>query len=367
MSYEGGEYMYPKLVIDLEKLDFNIRFLVNKMKQSNLSITAITKLYGADPRIISFFESCSEIEYFGDSRIRNLMTYQESSKKKILIRIPMHSEVENVVKYADISFNSEISTVRLLNEEAQRQGKVHQILIMVDLGDLREGFFYEDDWICAIAEITKMSHVEIIGIGVNLMCYGGIIPDEINLGKLATYSETVAKKFNLELEMISGGNSSSLYLLDNDDVSTFPIGITNLRIGDAFFTGESSLGTKFPEMHNDVFTLRAEIIELKEKPSYPIGRIDVDAFGKVPKFEDKGIRLKGILAVGRQDIAFDSLYPDDAKLEIIGASSDHLIIDFTESDVAYKVGDIVKFRLHYGAVLQAFTSKYVVKEYIEMT
>jgi len=359
--------MYPKLIINLEKLNTNIKFLTEKMKNHNLSITAITKLYGADPQILSVFESYPEIEYFGDSRIKNLMAYPVSRRKKILIRIPMHSEVVDVVKYADISFNSEISTIRLLNEEAERQSKNHQILLMIDLGDLREGFFNEDDWMRAIAEITQMSNIKIMGLGVNLMCYGGIIPDEINLGKLVSCYGRVAKAFDLKLEMISGGNSSSLYLLDDNTLSTIPPGITNLRIGDAFFTGESSLGTKFSGMNNDVFTLYAEIIELKEKPSYPIGRIDVDAFGKVPEFEDKGDRLKGILAVGRQDIVFDGLYPDDDALEIIGASSDHLIMDFTESEVNYQVGDIVKFRLHYGAVLQAFTSKYVTKEYVKIT
>ena len=99
--------------------------------------------------------------------------------------------------------------------------------------------------------------------------------------------------------MISGGNSSSLYLLSNDSVSTLPHGITNLRIGDAFFTGESSLGTKFSAMYGNVFRMHAQIIELKEKPSYPIGKIDVNAFGNVPTFVDKGKRVKGILAIGR--------------------------------------------------------------------
>ena len=358
--------MYPKLLIDLEKLNHNAGLLTNKMKKHNLSITAITKLYQADHRIIDLFEKIPEIEYFGDSRIKNLKKYQFSKKKKILIRIPMHSEVSDVIKYSDISFNSEISTIKLLNQEASRQGKIHQILIMIDLGDLREGFFDEQDWMHAIAEVTKMTHIELIGLGVNLMCYGGIVPDEENLGKLVACCETVEAAFNLKLKMISGGNSSSLYLLEKASSATLPPGITNLRIGDAFATGESSLGTKIPEMYNDVFTMQAEIIELKEKPSYPIGQIDIDAFGKVPTFEDKGVRLKGILAIGRQDIAFDGLFPDDTKLEILGASSDHLIVDFTESDMTYKVGDIVKFRLHYGAVLQAFTSQYVTKEYIEI-
>ena len=357
--------MYPKLVVNTEKLKSNIRFLTDSMTAHNLSITAVTKVHSANPEIIKVFEEFTEIEYFGDSRIKNLMTYQHSEKKKILIRIPMHSEVEAVIKYADISFNSEISTVRLLNEAAKKVDKIHQILLMIDLGDLREGFFTEIDLMTAISEIIEMDNIDLVGLGVNLTCYGAVIADEENLGELVAYHEKIKEKFNIELPMISGGNSSSLYLLDDKEL-TLPKGITNLRVGDAFFSGEeTSRGTKFPEMFDDVFVLHAEVVELKEKPSYPIGNRGVDAFGQIPTFEDKGNRMRGILAVGRQDIAFDGLKPVDSALSIMGASSDHLIVDFTDSDKTYQVGDIVEFKLHYGAMLAAFTSKYVTKEYIE--
>ena len=358
--------MYPKLVVNLKKLESNIRFLTDLMKAHDLSITAVTKVHSANPEVVKIFEKFPEIEYFGDSRIKNLMTYQHSKKKKILIRIPMHSEVEAVVKYANISFNSEISTIRLLNNAAKQANKIHQILLMVDLGDLREGFFAEAELMTAVGEILDMENIELFGLGVNLTCYGAVIADEENLGELIAYHEKIKTQFNIELPMISGGNSSSLYLLDDDNL-TLPKGITNLRVGDAFFSGEeTSRGTKYPEMFDDVFVLQAEIVELKEKPSYPIGNRGVDAFGQIPTFEDKGNRIRGILAVGRQDTVFDGLKPFDDGLSIVGASSDHLIVDFTDSEQLYQVGDIVEFKLHYGAMLATFTSKYVTKEYVRL-
>ena len=357
--------MYPKLVVNLEKLKTNIRFLTDNMTAHNLSITAVTKVHSANPEVVKVFEKFPEIEYFGDSRIKNLMTYQHSNKKKILIRIPMHSEVDAVIKYADISFNSEISTIKLLNQAAKKVGKIHQILLMVDLGDLREGFFDGADLMFAVSEIMEMENVKLFGLGVNLTCYGAVIADEKNLGELIAYHEKIKAQFNIELPMISGGNSSSLYLLD-DEKLTLPKGITNLRIGDAFFSGEeTSRGTKYPEMFDDVFVLQAEIVELKKKPSFPIGNRGVDAFGQIPTFEDKGIRLRGILAVGRQDTVFDGLKPFDDRLSIVGASSDHLIVDFTDSEQSYHVGDIVDFKLSYGAMLATFTSKYITKEYVD--
>jgi len=354
--------MYPKLVIDLNKLNHNIKFLIDLMVKNNLSLTAVTKLFGADEMIVKLFESYEKIEYFADSRITNLKKVHHSKKEKILLRLPMHSEIADVITYADISFNSELSTIKLLNKEAARCGKVHKILLMFDVGDLREGFFEEADLMNAVAKITTLDNIKIIGIGTNLMCYGGIVPDEVNLTRLVEISNRIKETFNLELEMISGANSSALYLLNK----TIPSGINNLRIGDAFFTGETSYGFKFPNTYDDIFTLQVEIIELKKKPSYPIGHIGIDAFGKVPSFTDKGERLKAILAVGRQDTESDGLIPVDKDIEILGASSDHLIIDVTDSENEYNVGDILKFKLHYSAVLKAFTSNYVTREYIEI-
>jgi len=358
--------MNPKVVVNLEQLESNVRFLTDKMKQNNLSITAVTKVHNADPQVIKVFEQFPEIEYFGDSRIENLISFCTSSKKKVLIRIPMHSEVGDVVQYADISFNSELSTIKLLDQEAKKQGKMHQVLLMVDLGDLREGFFEEQELMEVVAEVVKMEHIELAGLGVNLTCYGAIIPDEENLGRLIDYKNTIEERFGLKLPMISGGNSSSLYLLDREDVS-LPEGITNLRVGEAYLlAGETAFSTPYEEMFQDVFTLRAEIVELKVKPSFPIGTIGVDAFGQSPVFEDQGKRLRGVLGIGRQDIpALDSITPCDDKLEIMGASSDHLIVDFTDTDQAYKVGDEIVFKLDYGSLLASFTSKYVKKEYLK--
>ena len=356
--------MNPQVVIDLKKLESNFRFLTDKMKEKNLSITAVTKVHSADAEIVALFETFPEIEYFGDSRIKNLMKYRNSNKKKILIRTPMHGEVEAVIKYTDISFNSEISTIRMLNEEAKKQRKIHQILIMVDLGDLREGFFLEEDLMEAIREVVDMDHIELIGIGTNLTCYGAVIPDEENLGHLVAYSEMIRLKFKFDLPMISGGNSSSLYLLD-DEKQGLPNGITNLRIGETFYLGgETAYGKKYSEMFDDAVVIQAEIVELKEKPSFPIGNRGVDAFGQMPTFEDKGNRLKGILALGRQDVVVDGLTPLDTELEIVGASSDHLIVDFTNCEKIYQVGDVVGFKLSYGAMLAAFTSEYVEKKYV---
>ncbi len=355
--------MNPKVTVHLNKLRDNIQYLSKKIKDKNISIIAVTKVYSADPAIIHIFEEFPEIEYFGDSRIENLKSYQHSSKKKILIRIPMPSEVAEVIQYADISFHSELSTIYQLNQAAKKYNKIHQVLLMVDLGDLREGFFEKEELMSAVKAIIEMENIQLIGLGVNFTCYGAIIPENSNLNQLINYKHKIERDFHITLPMISGGNSSSLYLLED---KLLPQEINNLRIGESFALGrETAFGNEYKEMHKDVFTLSAEIIELKRKPSLPIGQVGVDAFGNKPSFEDKGNMLRGILAIGKQDISVDNITPIDTDLKIIGASSDHLIIDFTNAKKEYHVGDSIQFHLDYGALLAAFTSKYVKKEYVD--
>jgi predicted amino acid racemase len=356
----------PKMIIDLEKFEKNVAFLVDKLSKQNLSITAVTKVVCAYPTLMEVFDKFPEIEYFGDSRIENIISYQHSPKKKVLIRIPMHTEIEEVVKYADVSFNSEISTLRLLNEEAAKQGKTHDVLLMTDLGDLREGLFYKEDLMNVVEIIqTELSHLRLVGLGVNLTCYGGIIPDETNLSKLTEYKKEIESTYNIELPMISGGNSSSLYLLDHPE-EKLPEGITNLRVGESFYLGrETAYEADYEEMFQDVFTLRTELVELKIKPSYPIGKIGVDAFGNKPSFTDVGPILRGIAGIGKQDISPDAITPIDERIEIIGASSDHLIMDMTKTGKDYQVGSTIDFKVDYGSLLSSFTSKYIKKETIK--
>jgi predicted amino acid racemase len=236
---------------------------------------------------------------------------------------------------------------------------------MIDLGDLREGIFYENEDLIfeAVEEILQMSNINFYGIGVNLTCYGAIIPKHDNLSKLTSLAEKIENKFKIKLNMISGGNSSSIYLIEKREL---PKGINNLRLGESFLLGnDTAYGTKLPGTTSDALILEAEIVELKEKPSLPIGEVGVDAFGQKPYYEDRGIIKRAIIAVGKQDTDIDSMEPIDEKIDILGGSSDHIILDVTKSDKEYKVGDIVRFTLGYGGMLKTSTSPYVEKAYVK--
>ena len=354
--------MYSRLAIDLKKVKNNLDKITQMVKGSGSSLMIVTKGYSADMEIYKLLDE-SNIDYLADSRIQNLKKYEGTKKGRVLLRLPMNSETDEVVKYADVSLNSELKTIKNLNESAKVQDKIHKILLMIDLGDLREGIFFknEDEINYTVEEILKLENIEIFGLGVNLTCYGAVIPKKDNLSVLVDIARKIEKKYDIKLQMISGGNSSSIYLIGKDEL---PEGINNLRVGEAFLLGgETAYGQKLEGFYDDAFTLEAEIIELKEKQSVPIGETGVDAFGNKPVYEDRGIIRRAIIAVGRQDVDPDALSPMDEKIDILGASSDHLILDVSKSDNEYHVGGIVNFKLSYSSLLRATTSGYVERVY----
>ena len=141
---------------------------------------------------------------------------------------------------------------------------------------------------------------------------------------------------------------------------TLPAGINHLRVGEAILYGEDTDGNRFLEgYHTDAFLFKAQVVELKRKPSVPIGERGRDCLGNTPDYPDRGVRLRAICAAGKQDVAWAALTPTLPGAEMIGASSDHLIVDVEDCAGQVHVGDWMTFRCGYMAVLDATTSAYV--------
>ncbi|MDX9691580.1 MAG: alanine/ornithine racemase family PLP-dependent enzyme [Acholeplasmataceae bacterium] len=350
--------MLPKLHINLTKYKANIDYLTKITKACGLSTMLVSKVYCGDQRIIDIV-NMSDVEMIADSKISNLEKIS-TSKTKVLLRIPQKSEALDVVKYAQISLNSEIDVIKELDEKARCLFTKHKIILMFDLGDLREGIYYTSFYHEIVKEILELENIELVGIGTNLTCYGGVIPSEKTLHKLKRIKDDIESTFHITLEIISGGNSSALPMVFNHELPSF---INNLRIGEAFVLGrETAYGTLIPKMYDDVFTLEAEIIELKEKPSLPEGELGMDAFGQKVSFVDQGLMIRAILGVGRQEVDCKHLIPPH-DVSVVGCSSDHLIVSVPKD--MYHIGDSITFKLTYGGLLSLMTSPYMKREYHE--
>ena len=352
--------MYPRVIIDRAKYRHNVDKITSLCAEHGISVSVVTKVFCADQTLIDILNNC-HVDYLADSRIVNLKNMQ-TDLPKMLLRIPSLHEVDTVVRVANISLNSELETIKALNEAAKKLNIKHKIILMMDVGDLREGVFFKADIEQMVESILLLSHIDLYGLGTNLTCYGGVIPDQESLGRLGDMIVKLKQNYQLEFDMISGGNSSHLYLLE---AGQHPAFINNLRIGEAIVLGrETAYGKDMPDLYQDVFILECDLVEIKKKPSIPMGSIGMNAFGKTPQFEDYGLMDRGILAIGKQDVDYHELMPEDQDVRLIGSSSDHLIVDLTHIKQSYQVGDILRFRLTYGSVLSLMTSKYVRKVYV---
>jgi predicted amino acid racemase len=273
----------------------------------------------------------------------------------LLLRSPSLSQAADVVTYADLSLNSDLSVIRELSRQAVKQEAIHRIIVMVELGDLREGVM-PADLPSAVGQVLTLGGITLAGIGANLACFGGIKPDDVNMGYLSELARDVERKFGLTLTHVSGGNSANYaWFMSTEDVGM----INDLRLGESIYLGRETLFREpIPGLFTDAFTLVAEVIESRYKPSVPYGQSCQNAAGDLPSFTDRGDMRRVILAIGSQDVLVSGLTPK-TEMDILGSSGDHTIADAKETE--YIAGDEVTFDLNYGALQSAMTSPYVQK------
>lgn len=352
--------MYPKLEINLNGIIQNAKLMKELCDRNGIKLSLVTKVLVSDKKIVQSLVD-SGITTICESRIQNFIDYKNIAVEKWLIREPMLSEISDVVKYSDVSLNSELKTILALNDEAKKQNKIHKIILMYELGDLREGSNAEE-----IEELVKkcldLNNIYLYGIGTNLSCYGSIMPSKENMHELSKLVTNLENKFNIKFSIISGGNSTSFEMLKN---GLLPKNINNLRMGETVFLGNIPCIEKpIEEFYRDNFILKAQIVEIKEKPSIPRGNMGLsNSFGEAPVFVDKGIRKRALISLGKQDVNIKGLTPIDNKIAILDGSSDYIILDITDSLNNYSVGNEISFNIDYSALLGAMASKYIYKEY----
>ncbi len=347
----------PTLYIDRQKLKHNVQSMLKLAEKNNIQIHFVTKVFCAyRPMVEAMVEAGATL--LADSRLENIAKYEDLGKDHLLLRMPMISEAADVVRISRISLNSDLDTLAALSDAASALGKRHGVILMTEMGDLREGFMPEElpD---AAGQVLNLRGLDLMGIGANFNCYGGIIPDEPKLNELVDLARTIEDRFNIDLPIVSGGNSGSVYLLEE---GRLPEGINHLRLGESWILGaETSYGKRVADLYSDVFTLEAEVVECRRKPSLPYGLQGPNAFGEYPVYEDRGVIRRAILAIGRQDCPCESLTPKMSGIDYMGSSSDHMILDVSESVKEIKTGDMIPFSVDYGSLLATMTSPYVRK------
>ena len=349
---------YPRLIINETKFKNNVKVAIDICKKNNINVLAVTKGFCGNRRMAELYSECG-IKYFGDSRLENFDVYSDIEGHKQLLRIPSISEIQDVVRKCDSSLNGDLNVIQKISEYCLNQNlKPHKIVLMVDLGDRREGVLPEET-LYTVDQIMDLKGVELIGLGCNFGCYGARIPSDEAMQIFVDLKHKIEQKYNIKLSHMSGGDSLSLHLVWENRM---PKEINFLRMGFAMIFGTEDMYRKtIKGMFRDAFRCQAEVIEVDCKSSLPVGKCGIDAFGHKPYFEDIGDIKRIIVGIGKLDTMFDAMIPIDKDLKILGGSTDHLIINANDSKHNYKVGDIITFDLDWGSLLYLFNSKYVEK------
>lgn len=347
------------VTVDLAKIAENTRRVVDAL--GGRGVYGVTKVTCGSPEVARAMLDGGAAG-IADSRLENVERMRAAgiAAEFWSLRAPSLARAEEAVRLIDVSLESEIETVRALDAAAAQLGKRHRIVAMVDLGDLREGMM--PSALPAFLDAAgSLANIEVHGIGTSLTCYGAIVPDADNLGELVALTQTAEAHLGRRLH-VSGGMSSSLDALVE---GILPERIDSLRIGETILLGVSTVTRKpILGLHTDAITVSAPVIECLRKPSMPHGTSAQDAFGQRPLFTNRGIRLRAILAMGRQDVVPEGIVPLDPLVQVLGASSDHLVLDVEDLPAPPRLGDGIAFVPNYAATLAAFTSPYVEKRFI---
>ncbi len=349
----------PRVTMDLDKIEHNTRAIVGLCRANDIEVTGVTKVTCGQPDVASAMLR-GGVSSIADSRQENIQRMQAAGVDTafVMVRIPPLSAVEAVVETVDVSLNSEVDVLEALSGAAQRHNRIHDVILMVDLGDLREGV-WPDDLVSLVRTALALPGIRIKGLGTNLACFGGVVPSAENMQRLVELAVEVEQTFGLTLEWVSGINSSGLELIA---AGKMPTRINHARIGEAILLGRETTQRKpWPDTFQDAFVIHAEILEINNKPSLPVGDRSEDAFGGLPQFEDRGVVLRGLLNLGREDVDVAGLTPREPGIRIVGASSGYLIVDMTAAVETFRIGDELSFVPNYSALLAAMTSEYVKK------
>lgn len=350
-----------RIIINLDVLYHNFRTVNKWIKQHEGSWTLVTKVLCGHSDTLKALQQLG-VQSMGDSRLDNIREIERivPDFESWYLRLPHISVIKDVISLADVSLNSETTVIEALNKEAKRQDKIHRIIVMIELGDLREGVL-PGSLVNFYKHIFELSNIEVLGIGANLGCLYGTIPSIDQLTQLILYRELLELKFQNKLAMISAGSSIALpFLLDNK----VPKAINHFRIGETVFLGTDLInGGTMKGLRDDALILEAEIAEIKEKGLIPLGETTTSPFETIGDADytpgQRGYRA--LITVGQLDTDVSGLVPMDPDCQIAGASSDMTAINVGEKNNGLKVGDSLRFKMNYAAMLRLMSGKYLRK------
>jgi len=358
-----------RLDIRIDQIKDNIQKLSGFLSKNHIQWTLVAKVAAGNPNLLRALLSIpglkEQIHSIAASHVDSLRAMKsfDPTIPTMYIKPPSLTEIPKVIQYADISLNTNFHTIAALQREARSQGKVHKIIIMIEMGELREGILREN-LVRFYGKVFNLSNIEVIGLGTNLGCMHGIEPTYDKLIQLSLFEQLIEARFNHKLELVSGGSSITLPLIKR---GRMPVGVNHFRIGEAAFLGTSPLdGKKYLNLNRDAFLFHSHIVELYRKDIAPdgvIGEGNIGHTAQTPVVSGKS--FKAVMDFGILDTPHEHLSPINPKIQFVGNSSDMTVYDMGSNPNNKRVGDILTFQPDYMGVANLMGSRFIEKQILE--
>lgn len=341
----------PRVEVDLGKIRHNTKTLVRRLKVHGIDVAGVTKAVCGHPEIAQAMLDGGATG-LADSRIANIRRMRRAgiTCAITLIRSPLLSQIDDVVQYCDASYNSESEVIAALGDVAEKSGTAHNILLMVEMGDMREGILPGN--VASMAQhCVKTKGIVLSGLATNFACFGGQRPDAEKMAAFSTIAEAIENQYGPFSGVVSGGNSASLPWA----VTAIKSGrIDDLRIGEAILLGVDPLnGEQIGGLFTDAFSLVAEVIETKVKSETIVAAIGTPPSPSIRLVTDNDCCSRSILALGHQDTDVLGLTMPPGTT-YLGATSDHMVVQRPKPEIA--VGSELSFQMNYSALMRIMAS-----------
>jgi len=353
-----------RLRIHIDRLIDNIEKINDLLNEHGKQWSLVVKVLGTDQAVLERILThpvikCSHSIAVSQWKSLKLIKTIDPRIRTLYIKPPAIANVPRIVRYADISLNSSLATIQALSKEAVKQDKIHQVLVMIEMGELREGIKREGI-IAFYKRVFQLPNIEVVGLGTNLGCMYGIQPTYDKLIQLVLYAQLLEAKFKRKLPLISGASSITIPMLEKGRV---PHNMNHFRIGEAVFLGTSPLNNKqVLDLNTGAFTFEANIVELYKKEQQPDGTICDGAVGHVARYNPSDQQsFRAILDFGELDVDHDNLIPEDPNVRFFGNSSDLTVYDLGDNPQHYTTGDTIRFGLKYMGLAKLMYSRFVEK------
>lgn len=341
----------PHVDVDLDKIRHNTRSLVGRLDLRGIRLTAVTKAVCGHPSIAKAMLD-GGASGLAEPRLNNVMRLRQAGVTcpVTLVRTPMLSQVDEIVRFCEASYNTEPSVIAALATAALRQNKVHGVILMVEMGDRREGIQPRD--LGALAHhVVDLPGVALQGIGANFACLNGQVPTPAKMRALSIHANDIEGQCGPFVQTVSGGNSANLQWAFGPHATGR---INDLRIGEAILLGVDPIsGDKISGLFQDAFTLVAEVIETHANSVRPCACNDRPTHAQMQSAQVMSDTTRIILAVGLQDTDATGLSMPPGTT-FIGATSDHLVVGARQT--ALRVGSKMRFQMTYGALMRAMAA-----------